>query len=367
MPINNITQTISTIPPAGARGVDVQTQFVIKQEDFQDHLQGTTVTELNTLKDQLNTRIGEINSTTTTMNGYATSASSSASTATTKAGEASTSATAALNSKNQASTFATDSSNSATKASQWADNNYNVGVGAGKYSAKHWATVAENTVANKVDKVTSTDNAVVRFDGTNGEVKSSLVTIDDGGNIRSVRVICTGLGNGYNTGAIEAIGNGSTVVPSIGFHQPGVYAGTLQQVSDSEFSFFNLTTYASLKNNINMQNAINVNGSVGASVLTSNVIVESGSNANGAYTKFANGSMIEFKDIICEATANVRYYGAITWPISGAAAGTTWCVNTVNSRLDYEFSQQPAFNDSTLYFVTNTAQAYYFTLTKYTP
>ena len=113
MPINNITQTISTIPPAGARGVDVQTIFVTKQEDFQDHLQGTTVPELNTFKDQLNARIGEINSTATTMNEYATSASSSASTATTKAGEASSSASTATTkaseastSRNQAETFA---------------------------------------------------------------------------------------------------------------------------------------------------------------------------------------------------------------------------------------------------------------------
>ena len=113
MPINNITQTISELPAAGRRGVDVRTQFVIKQEDFQDHLQGTTVTELNTLKDQLNTRIGEINSTTTTMNGYATSASSSASTATTKAGEASTSASQALTYRNQASTSAAEAATSA--------------------------------------------------------------------------------------------------------------------------------------------------------------------------------------------------------------------------------------------------------------
>ena len=165
MPINNITQTISELPASGRRGVDVQTVFVNKQEDFQDHLQGTTVTELNTLKDQLNTRIGEINSTTTIMNGYATSASSSASTATTKAGEASTSATAALNSKNQASTFATNSSNSATKSSQWADNNYNVAVEAGKYSAKHWATVAENTVNTKV--------ALTDFTGANVSLTTS--------------------------------------------------------------------------------------------------------------------------------------------------------------------------------------------------
>lgn len=144
MPIGNITQDVSTIPAPPHRGVDIQTVFVTKQEDFQDHLQGTTVTELNTLKDQLNTRIGEINSTATTMNGYADTASAEASTATTKAGEASTSASGALTSRNQAETFKNNASASATKASQWADNNYNVEVETGKYSAKHWATVAEN-------------------------------------------------------------------------------------------------------------------------------------------------------------------------------------------------------------------------------
>ena len=155
MPINNITQTISTIPPAGARGVDVQTIFVTKQEDFQDHLQGTTVTELNTLKNQLNLRIGEINSTATTMNGYANTASAGASTATTKAGEASASASGALTSRNQAETFKNNASASATKASQWADNNYNVEVETGRYSAKHWSVVAETVVGGTV-KLTGT-------------------------------------------------------------------------------------------------------------------------------------------------------------------------------------------------------------------
>ncbi len=198
MPIGNITQTISELPAAGSRGVDVQSIFVIKQEDFQDHLQGTTVTELNTFKDQLNSRISEINSTATTMNGYVNDAFMGSSTATTKASEASTSATAALNSKNQASTFATNSSNSATKSSQWADNNYNVAVETGKYSAKHWSTVAQNATVNKVDKVTSTDNAIVRFDGTTGAVQNSNVIITDGGDL----LLTSGTGGlGYGTGS----------------------------------------------------------------------------------------------------------------------------------------------------------------------
>lgn len=198
MPINNITQTVSTIPAPPHRGIDVQTQFVIKQEDFQDHLQGTTVAELNTLKDQLNLRIGEINSTTTTMNGYANTASAGASTATTKAGEASTSASDALSYKNQAETFKNNASTSATKASQWADNNYNVEVEAGRYSAKHWSTVAQNATANKIDKVTSTDNAIVRFDGATGQVQNSSVIIDDNGNV----LLTSGTGAlGYGTGS----------------------------------------------------------------------------------------------------------------------------------------------------------------------
>lgn len=211
MAINNITQTISTIPEAAHRGVDVQTQFVIKQEDFQDHLQGTTVTELNTLKDQLNSRIGEINSTTTTMNGYANTASAGASTATTKAGEASTSAGEALAYRNQTETFKNNASTSATKASQWADNNYNVEVETGKYSAKHWSTVAQNATANKIDKVTSTDNAVVRFDGITGQVQNSGVTIDDNGTL--------GIGNTSDNstrrlGFITASG-GSSAIESV--------------------------------------------------------------------------------------------------------------------------------------------------------
>jgi hypothetical protein len=44
------------------------------------------------------------------------------------------------------------------------------------------ATVA-NVTANKVTKVTSTDNAVVRFDSTSGDVQNSNLVVDDTGNI----------------------------------------------------------------------------------------------------------------------------------------------------------------------------------------
>jgi len=47
------------------------------------------------------------------------------------------------------------------------------------------ARVEQNTtdIATKVDKITSTDDAVVRFDGTSGDVQDSGVTIDDSDNV----------------------------------------------------------------------------------------------------------------------------------------------------------------------------------------
>lgn len=45
------------------------------------------------------------------------------------------------------------------------------------------ALAKKSEVDAKVDKVTSTDNAIVRFNGTSGEVQNSSVTIDDAGNV----------------------------------------------------------------------------------------------------------------------------------------------------------------------------------------
>lgn len=261
MPIGNITQSVSTIPEAGRRGVDVQTVFVTKQEDFQDHLVGTTVTELNTLKDQLNTRIGEINSTATTMNGYADTASAGASTATTKAGEASTSASEALTSRNQAETFKNNASASATKASQWADNNYNVEVETGKYSAKHWATVAENATSGKIDKVISTDNALVRFDGTTGAVQNSSVIVDDNGNLTIASGALRGSHGGGNVVSNTAVGDSALPNNTTGYSNTAVgvnalYSNTTgnQNTASGGYALYNNTTGTS--NTANGLNAL---------------------------------------------------------------------------------------------------------------
>jgi len=57
-----ITQTISTIPQAGHRGNDTRDVFVAKQEDFQDALTDTFVSQINTFSSQANTLQSEVNS-----------------------------------------------------------------------------------------------------------------------------------------------------------------------------------------------------------------------------------------------------------------------------------------------------------------
>ena len=307
MPIGNITHTMSTIPEAGHRGVDVQTQFVIKQEDFQDHLQGTTIDELNTFKDQLNTRIGEINSTVTTMNGYADTASAGASTATTKAGEASTSASEALTSRNQAETFKNNASASATKASQWADNNYNVEVETGKYSAKHWSTVAQNATSGKIDKVTSTDNAVVRFDGTTGDVQNSNVIIDDGGNLIITTGSLKGSHGAGNNSSNTAVGDGALVSNTTGTYNT---ANGVNALYSNTTGYNNTANGASaLQNNTTGNN----NTANGASALQNNTT---------GYNNTANGvNALQNNTTGIYNTAN---------GVNALYSNTTGAVNTAN-------------------------------------
>ena len=108
-----INQTITTIPTAGQRGVQVRDDFVASQEAFQDALSGVTVDELNTFATEANSTATQVNT--------------DATTATTKASEASTSASNAATSESNA---ATSESNAATSAAEAQDYVANIPDGA---------------------------------------------------------------------------------------------------------------------------------------------------------------------------------------------------------------------------------------------
>ena len=68
--------------------------------------------------------------------------------------------------------------------------------------------IKDSRVDNKVDKVSSTDNAIVRFDGTSGNIQNSGVTINDSNHLTAAKFITSGgtssqvvLGNGTLTAA----------------------------------------------------------------------------------------------------------------------------------------------------------------------
>ena len=60
--ISQLSNTLSSVPEAGHRGIDTRTDFVTKQETYQDHQRdilqpeyNASITELNSMKDELNT------------------------------------------------------------------------------------------------------------------------------------------------------------------------------------------------------------------------------------------------------------------------------------------------------------------------
>lgn len=66
------------------------------------------------------------------------------------------------------------------------------------------ALQSHQDISGKVDKVTSTDNAVVRFNGTSGAIQNSGVTIDDNNNVTAAKFVTK---NGTNSQFVKGDGS----------------------------------------------------------------------------------------------------------------------------------------------------------------
>jgi len=175
-----ITQTISALPTAGARGVDIRDVFVTKQEAFQNAL-----TEANGFVAQVNTFATQVNTLQADVNAKQTATATSASNAAISETNASASETNAATSETNANTAANNAANSATsaatqagisitkagessdsaaealvsrnKANLWAEEDEDVEVETDTYSAKHWAMKAQEVVSSGIIDDTSPD------------------------------------------------------------------------------------------------------------------------------------------------------------------------------------------------------------------
>ena len=103
--ISELSNTLSSVPEAGHRGIDTRTNFVTKQETYQDHQRdilqpeyNASITELNTMKDELNTFATQTNAVRDEVNTFKSDAETAKNIATNKALEASVSANSALGS-----------------------------------------------------------------------------------------------------------------------------------------------------------------------------------------------------------------------------------------------------------------------------
>lgn len=88
----------------------------------------------------------------------------------------------------------------------------------------------------------ATDSVLGALQKLQGQVNNKL-SLTGGtltGPVYGTRAGMTGVGNDYNSGAYEVVGNGAanTVFPTIGFHQPSAYAASLQLRGATDFRFY---------------------------------------------------------------------------------------------------------------------------------
>ena len=381
-----ITQIITAIPKAGKRGIDTRDAFVTKQEAFQDALTDTFVTEINAFRTQANTletnvnnkeasaiqsattattKANEASTSATTAATKANEASASASTATTKATEASNSASSALSSKNSASASATTATTKASEASSSASSalsSMNTATtkaseaSASANTASTKATEASNsatTASTKASEASSSASSALasknaaKTSETNS--KASEVLADKWANENKDVVVQSGKYSAkhYALKAEEYMNasdalkkqNNLSDLPNKATARFNLGLENINNTSDDNKPI-SIATQTALNSKTNKSEiAYNVNtSSFIQNTLASGAIIERGSNSNGEYIKFADGTMIchinkTFTNTSSSAQFSSHVYniGIFTFP-STFAASPSCSVN--GARLD---------------------------------
>lgn len=116
------------------------------------------------------------------------------------------------------------------------------------------ATAAKTLIGMpNVDNTSDANKPISTAQATAINGKLSLTGGTLTGTITGTHTVMAGTGNDYHTGAYEALGNGAadTVFPTVGFHQPTLYASSLQLRGGSDFRFYaqGAATYANVTAN----------------------------------------------------------------------------------------------------------------------
>jgi len=158
----------------------------------------------------------------------------------------------------------------------------------------------------------STDNAIVRFDGITGAVQNSSATIDDSGKLVNNGVVSAVCQSSESFGSAEVLSDdGSRVLQFLQFGT--LRAGSTAGLPNANLAVINTTSYDGINYpsallistantspivfGINDTEHMRITSSGAVSVKRTDgsilaPIVERGSNANGEYVKFADGTLI---------------------------------------------------------------------------
>lgn len=178
------------------------------------------------------------------------------------------------------------------------------------------------TLSGVVEKVTSTDNAIVRFDGTDGKVQNSGVVIDDNGNV--------GIGTSISTyGKLNVQGkvvvncsSGETLsTRGLSFHVDGVKFGNLAVDDYANLLYvggglgYGIGAGGTVTQLTSKSTAVTFNKPTGQ------VIMNNAALAAGASTQFQlTNSLITSSDVInINAYNNLNYRVESVYTTNGAA------------------------------------------------
>lgn len=149
-------------------------------------------------------------------------------------------------------------------------------------------------------------------------------------NVSGGRAVVYGTGNDYHLGGVEVNGNGAgnTVFPTIGFHQPGLYASSLQLRAGGDFRFYAQggSSYANVT-----ANAFIGNLSGNAATVTNGVYTNSSQALNTDPLRIVDNTLYLYKgDGTSDSVAVAAQKGTAT--VYGGAkfslSGTTLTITT---------------------------------------
>jgi hypothetical protein len=231
-------------------------------------------------------------------------------------------------------------------------------------SGTGWSSWVKNLdSSNGVSKVTSTDNAVVRFDGTGGSIQNSGVTINDSNHITAAKFITSG---GTSSQFVKGDGsldsNTYATTASLESYLPlagGTMTGSIRRDYDSvsDVPVLNI-----LSNNQDVWLWRVKDKATGAATATSSVYgfglkyLGTGSGNNNSLALYSdNQGGIQVKAVEMKQDGTIEFSKAITAPTAAAGTNTTQLATTA-------FVQSAVNNNSYCANLQTTATSTYNTI-----